>query len=194
MEMTDQNTILLSNRSGKDRRIKSGFNIHSFLFGGKRAKIRRQVDTNRIFYVDQFSTELFVVIVSIIILCICDAFLTLRLLSRGAYEVNPVMKYFLEIGPYTFFFFKYFLTIASAICLLMFRNVVIRVIKVKTRSVLYFVLLFYAAVVAWETYLISDLSDRPDLKLKPKVFIDSQIICQIDIFNPYPISKGKILI
>jgi hypothetical protein len=191
MEMTDQNTILLSNRSGKDRRIKSGFNIHSFLFGGKRAKIRRQADTNRIFYVDQFSTELFAVVVSVILLSVIDALFTLWLLNRGAYEVNPIMKYFLEIGPYTFFMFKYFLTIASLICLLMFRNVIIRGIKIKTRSVLYFVLLFYAAVVAWETYLISDLSDRPDLKLTPKVFIDSQIICQVDTFNPYPISKGK---
>ena len=38
MEMTDQKTIILSNRSGKDRRTKSGFNIRSFLFGGKREK------------------------------------------------------------------------------------------------------------------------------------------------------------
>ena len=34
MEMDDQNTIILSNRSGKDRRTKSGFNIRSLLFGG----------------------------------------------------------------------------------------------------------------------------------------------------------------
>ena len=49
MEMTDQNTIVLSNRSGKDRRTKSGFNIRSLLFGGKREKIRRQEDTQKDF-------------------------------------------------------------------------------------------------------------------------------------------------
>ena len=59
MEMIDQNTILLSNRSGKDRRTKSGFNIRSFLLGGRREKIRRQEDTRRIFYVDHFSPRLF---------------------------------------------------------------------------------------------------------------------------------------
>jgi hypothetical protein len=45
MEMTDKNTIILSNRSGKDRRIKSGFNIRSLLSGGKREKIRRKEDS-----------------------------------------------------------------------------------------------------------------------------------------------------
>ncbi|MGD1973933.1 MAG: hypothetical protein PVG73_07670, partial [Desulfobacterales bacterium] len=54
MELADQNTIILSNRSGNDRRTKSGFNIRSLLFGGKREKIRRQEDTSRIFYVDHF--------------------------------------------------------------------------------------------------------------------------------------------
>ena len=45
MEVTDQDTIILSNRSGKDRRSKSGFNIRSLLFGGKRETIRRTEDT-----------------------------------------------------------------------------------------------------------------------------------------------------
>ena len=94
MEMTDQDTILLSNRSGKDRRIKSGLNIRSLLFGGKRAKIRRQADTRKIFYVDQFSPGLFAVVVSILLLGVIDALFTLWLLNRGAYEVNPIMKYF----------------------------------------------------------------------------------------------------
>ena len=181
----------MGNRSGKDRRTKSSVNIRSLLFGGKRSKIRRQADTRRIFYVDQFSTELFAVVVSILLLGVIDALFTLWLLTRGAYEINPIMKYFLEIGPYTFFFFKYFLTIASVICLLMFRNVVIRGIKITARSVLYFVLVFYMALVAWQIHLISDLSNKPDFKSSPRVFTDSQIICQVDTFNGHPISKWK---
>ncbi len=66
MEMTDKNTIVLSNRSGKDRRNRSGFNIRSLLFGGKREKIRRQEDKRRIFYVDHYSPGLFFIIVSIL--------------------------------------------------------------------------------------------------------------------------------
>ena len=116
MEMTDQNTIVLSNRSGKDRRTKSGFNIRSFLFGGKREKIRRQEDTRRIFYVDQFSPGLFFTIVSILFLCVLDALLTLFLLHHGAYEISPVMAFFLKFGPFIFFTSKYLLTIIPVIC------------------------------------------------------------------------------
>ena len=194
MEMTDQNTILLCNRSGKDRRTKSGFSIRSLLFSGRRSKIRRQADTNKIFYVDQFSQGLFILIVSILFLGVIDALLTLWLLNRGAYEVNPIMKYFLQIGPYTFFIFKYFLTVTSVIFLLIFRNVSIRGIRLKARSALYYIIIFYMAVVAWEIHLISNWSDTHEINLSPSVLTDTQIVCQVDTFNPYLDSKGKVQI
>jgi len=193
MEMTDQNTILLSNRSGKDRRTKSGFNIRSLLFGGKREKIRRQEDTKRIFYVDHYSSGLFFTIVSILLLCVIDALLTLTLLDRGGYETNSVMAYFLEFGPYTFFIFKYLITILSLICLLMFRDTVVRVIKISARSVLYVFVVFYLAVVGWELYLISNTAYSLEIKLPPKILTDSQIICRMDTPTHHPISDQKIL-
>jgi len=155
MEMTDQNTIILSNRSGQDRRTKSGFNIRSFLIGGKRETIRRQDDKRRIFYVDRYSSRLVAVIVAILSLSVIDGFLTLFLLDHGAYETNPVMAYFLEFGPYTFFTFKYLLTIIPAIGLLMFRNVFLAAIRIYTHSLLYFIAVTFMAVVVWELYLVS---------------------------------------
>ena len=155
MEMTDQNTIILSNRSGQDRRTKSGFNIRSFLIGGKRETIRRQEDKRRIFYVDRYSGRLVAVIVAILSLSVIDGFLTLFLLDHGAYETNPVIAYFLEFGPYTFFTFKYLLTIIPAIGLLMFRNVFLAAIRIYTHSLLYFIAVTFMAVVVWELYLVS---------------------------------------
>ena len=192
MEMTDQNTIILSNRSGKDRRTKSSFNIRSFLFGGKRENIRRQEDTKRIFYVDHYSPWLFIIIVSILILCVVDAFLTLFLLNHGAYETNPVMAFFLKFGPSTFFISKYLLTTIPVIILLIFRNTVVRVIKLSARSVLYVIVVFYLAVVGWELYLISNVSHVPDLRPSPKILTDSQIICRMDTPNHHTISDQKI--
>ena len=49
LDRLNQNTILLCNRSGKDRRVKNGFNLRYLFYGGKRAKIRRQQDINTIF-------------------------------------------------------------------------------------------------------------------------------------------------
>ena len=181
MEMTDQNTIILSNRSGKDRRTKSGFNIRSLLFGGKREKIRRQVDVRRIFYVDHYSPELFFAIVSILLLCVIDALLTLTLLDRGAQEANPVMAYFLQFGPYTFFAFKYLLTIITIICLLMLKNIVLRVIKINARSVLYFMAIFYLAVVGLDLYFVSNTAYNHEIKLPPKVLTNTQIVCRTGI-------------
>ena len=192
MEMTDQNIIVLSNRSGKDRRTKSSFNIRSFLFGGKRENIRRQEDTKRIFYVDHYSPWLFIIIVSILILCVVDAFLTLFLLNHGAYETNPVMAFFLKFGPSTFFISKYLLTTIPVIILLIFRNTVVRVIKLSARSVLYVIVVFYLAVVGWELYLISNVSHVPDLRPSPKILTDSQIICRMDTPNHHTISDQKI--
>jgi hypothetical protein len=187
MEITDQNIIDLNNRSGKDRRTKSGFNIHSFLFGGKRETIRRQEDTRRIFYVDRYSPSLVAVIVAIISLSVIDGFLTLFLLDHGAYETNPVMAYFLEFGPYTFFTFKYLLTIIPAVGLLMFRNVFLAPIRIYTHTLLYFIAVAFMAVVVWEFYLISNVAYIPDLKSSPKMLTDSQIICSVDTFNHPPI-------
>ena len=193
MEMTEQNKIGINKRSGKDRRIKSGFSFRSLLFGGRREKIRRQKDTRRIFYVDRYSPGLFFIVVSILFLCVIDALLTLDLLNRGAYEINPIMAYFLKFGPYTFFISKYLLTIIALICLLMCRNVVLRIIKISTRSVLYFIAVFYLAVVVWELYLIFNVANSPDLKSLPKMLTDSQIVCQMDTPNHNPISYQKLI-
>jgi hypothetical protein len=177
MEMPDQNIIFLDNRSGKDRRTKSGFNIRSLLSGGKREKIRRQEDIRRIFYVDQFSPRLFITITAIVFLCALDALLTLNLLHRGAYEVNPVMAFFLEFGPYTFFTCKYLLTIIPVIVLLMFRNINLRMIKIRTRTVLYIMAVFYILVVVWELYLIFNVADKPDYRLLPEALTGAIMVC-----------------
>ena len=177
MDQTIRFRLNLGKRSGKDRREKSGLNIRSFLFGGKRQQIRRQQDIGRIFYVDQYSPGLFFIIVSILLLCVLDALLTLFLLDHGAYELNPVMAYFLEFGPFVFFTSKYLLTITALICLLMFRNIVIRKIKVSGRLVLYFMAVIYLAIVINELYVFSNVAFGPDYNLSPHVFSDTITLC-----------------
>ena len=178
MEMTDQNIIFLDHRSGKDRRTKRNFNLRSLLSGGKREKIRRQEDTRRIFYVDHFSPRLFFTITTIVFLCALDALLTLFLLHRGAYEVNPLMSFFLKFGPYTFFVSKYLLTIVPVISLLMFRNIDLRMIKISNCSVLSIMAVFYIVAVAWELYLISNAAAyRPDYRLLPEALTGAIMIC-----------------
>ena len=124
---------------------------------GNRRIIRRQEDKGRIFFVDQYSPQLFVTIVAILFLCVLDALLTLYLLNHGAYEVNPIMAYLLNIGPYAFYITKYAITIIATFGLFLLRGVVIQKLNVTVHSLLYFIAGLYLGVVAWELYLFSDV-------------------------------------
>lgn len=174
-------TFSIDKRSGEDRRAKSGLNVRSLLSGGRRENIRRQEDTRRIFYADYYSPGLFIVIVSILFLSAIDALLTLVLLDLGAYEISPVMAYFLKFGPYTFFTSKYLLTVIPVICLFMFRNIVLRIVRISTGSVLYIMALFYLVVVVVQIYFFISVPCSPDHELTPKLLADKQIICRLHL-------------
>ena len=119
--------------------------------------IRRQEDRERQFFVDQYSPILFVPIVAILFMCVLDALLTLFLLNHGAYEINPIMAYLLNIGPYAFYTTKYAITIIATLGLLMFRGILIQKFNLSVHLLLYFVAGLYCVVVAWELYLVSDV-------------------------------------
>ena len=144
-------------RSLYDRRKITGLDMRRLSGAGNRRFIRRQEDKSRIFFVDQFSTKQFLFIVVILFLSVSDALLTLFLIDHGAYETNPIMAYFLNIGPYYFFTVKYLLTSLGVIVLLIFRNLSFRIFKISASALLYLISGMFIAVVAWEVYLISKI-------------------------------------
>ncbi len=151
-------TIGIENRSGIERRLSDGFNIRSLIFGGSRILIRRQEDSERLFFVDQYSPKLFLAIVAILFLCVIDALLTFYLIGHGAYETNPIFAYTLDVNPYTSLILKYASTAVVAVCLLLFKCVVFKKFNISTHTLLYFIAGLYLAVVAWELYLLSNVS------------------------------------
>lgn len=154
MEKSIQDTFGTDRRSGIDRRKKSGVDLRSMMGNGKRRSIRRLEDRKKMFLVDQYSPRLFAAIIAILFLSVIDGLLTLFLMNHGAHEVNPVMAYYINVGPYTFFTLKYALTIIGAITLLMFRNIIPQSFKVRTYSLLYLVVGAFIMTVAWELYLV----------------------------------------
>lgn len=154
MEKLIQDTFDTDRRSGNDRRKQTGINLRSMMGNGKRRLIRRLEDRNKIFLVDHYSPKLFAAIIAIIFLSVIDALLTLFLMNHGAHEVNPVMAYYITVGPYTFFTLKFALTIIGAITLLIFRNIIPHSFKVRTYSLLYLVVGAFTMTVAWELYLV----------------------------------------
>jgi hypothetical protein len=149
-------TGLINRRSGKDRRSRAGFSTRLLFGAGKRENVRRLGDRGRIFFVDRYSPKLFVAILAGIFLSVVDAFLTLLLMGHGAYEVNPVMAFALEVGPSAFVAGKYVLTCVAALIVLMLRDVVVvRGKKLPPHVLLYFFVGGFAVVVAWEIFLVS---------------------------------------
>ncbi len=148
-------TIDNDRRSRNDRRKQAGINIRLLMGNGKRRTIRRQGDRNRHFLVDRYSPRFFFVILAIVLLSVTDGLLTLFLIDHGAYETNPVMAYCLEVGPFAFIAVKYALTSMAVLILLIFRNIVLRKIRVGAHSLFYCAIGVFMAVVVWEFYLIS---------------------------------------
>ena len=159
MQGSYQNTFDVDRRSGTDRRNHSGINIRSLLIGGRRTNIRRQDDKRKILLVDRYSTRLFAAIIVILSLSITDALLTLMLIDNGAYEMNPVMAYYLNGGPHIFIVMKYLLTCLAIFVLLMYRNVFLRTIRIFTHSLFYYIIGAFMAVVAWELYLFRNVNN-----------------------------------
>jgi hypothetical protein len=117
------------------------------LFGGRRKGPRRQGDPTAV-YVDQLGTGIFVILVLTFFFHCLDAFFTLLHLSDGGRELNPVMDYYIRIGPGAFLTVKLGLS-ALGLCFLgIHKNFPL----VKKGIILLFLL--YAGVVAYQVFLM----------------------------------------
>jgi len=115
--------------------------------------VRRDSDRRRVILLDWYPEKLFATASLVLVLSATDALLTLYLLNHGAYEVNPVMAYFLEKGSMTFWMVKYMLTAFSVTLLVIVSDVFIRFVRMYTRDLLKLFAGMYAAVIAWQLFL-----------------------------------------
>ncbi len=101
----------------KDRRSKKTPLINKYLFKGMRRSNRRLSDPQCNYYVDLPPKSALSVAVVICIFCLIDAFFTLYHLGRGATEVNPIMRFFLDLGVEYFLSYKLIVTVAGLLFL-----------------------------------------------------------------------------
>ena len=140
-------------RSGQDRR-QGQIRFEKFLlFGGSRKMVRRADDRNRIVLVDPYEPSLFFSVLTILCLSLVDGTLTLLLVSQGAVELNPVMRYYLTLGPKSFLLVKYGIT-----ALAVFILVVLHTITSKGYPIWNYLLpvckLTFGSVIIWELFLL----------------------------------------
>ena len=146
--------LRIERRSAQDRR-KNTFNLFSRPFSSRRRRsLRRQADRRGFYLLDYYSPKIFYAVTLILLLSVADALLTLFLISAGAKELNPVMAYFLDIGPNVFMMAKYLITSTSVVIVVLLNYFLIQRIRLQLGALLnYFVGCFFAVVV-WEIVLI----------------------------------------
>ena len=143
----------IERRCGQDRRQKQL--SKRLFFRGVRESMRRADDRNRIVIFDRYKPSLFNGIIIVLSLSILDAILTLILLSQGAKELNPVMRYYLNHGSQVFIFVKYGLTVLPMLIILLANEVLTNRYRIGAGMFFHIFAAFFGGVVIWEFYLLT---------------------------------------
>jgi hypothetical protein len=144
----------LERRTGEDRRQKHIPFYKLLFFKGNRQELRRNDDRNRITVLDYYHPTLLVFIMIVLSLSLLDAAFTLMLLEKGAVELNPVMQFYIALGPVTFVIVKYGLTVLALVIIVVLHAI----ISARYRFgalILPFCSLAFGSVVIWELYLLA---------------------------------------
>jgi hypothetical protein len=144
----------LERRSGQDRRKKHIPFFQLPFFRGKREKLRRTEDRQQITVFDYYQPTLLITILIVLSLSLLDAALTLMLLEKGAVELNPVMHYYITLGPAIFVMVKYSITALALLIILVLHAIVSSRYRIGS-LLLPFCGLAFGAVVIWELYLLA---------------------------------------
>ena len=128
-------------RTVPDRRTKPTPILSRYSLGGKRRAVRRDEDRKRHIYVDQYSLRFFILLLAILLLGTAYAFLTLyHVHVNNAEELNPIMDFFLGVGPEVFFNVKYILTALCLTVLCLHKNLPIVKYLLGVVFLIYFVI------------------------------------------------------
>lgn len=141
----------MERRRGADRRR---LTLRSFLQGGLNPRRRsgRRADEQHL-PVDWHEPYLLFLSLTILLLSVADAFLTITLIMGGAQEANPLLAYILRDGPEWFAGVKMALTGAGVLVLVaMARSRLFRFMRVG--FVLQGIFVAYVALIAYEWWLL----------------------------------------
>jgi hypothetical protein len=141
-------------RSGKDRRAAPTSPLTLKSLFGARASSRRREDLKRYYFFDRYSPFFVVLLLVTLLLSIFDAYLTMGLMQANYRELNPIMEFFLNLGPSAFLFAKWMLTAFGLITLLVLKNIYLLNGKIKTEIILLVIPFFYMALITYEIVLV----------------------------------------
>jgi Domain of unknown function (DUF5658) len=149
-------------RDRADRRHRVWWSVWYGSFNPRRRTPPRRLDDSRFHSLDWHSAHLLAVAISILLLSVMDAFLTVVLLQGGADEVNPVMAALIYRSVAMFAALKMGMTSAGVVLMVILaRYRFLRLLRVEW--VLYGVLIAYVTLISYEVWMLKDPVDLPIL-------------------------------
>ena len=92
-------------------------------------------------------------VLSILVLCVCDAYFTLKIIHYGGKELNPLMIKFLDKFPEMSLLVKYLVTAICLVILLLHKNFILFG-KIKAYFFLYVIFSLYFLLVLYEVFFL----------------------------------------
>jgi hypothetical protein len=149
-------------RARADRRRRVWWSVWYGSFNPRRRTPPRRLDESRFHSLDWHSAHLLAVAISILLLSVTDAFLTVVLLQGGADEVNPIMAVLIYRSVAVFAALKMGLTgVSVALMVFLARYRFMRLLRVEW--VLYGVLIAYVSLISYEVWMLKGPVDLPIL-------------------------------
>jgi hypothetical protein len=139
-------------RKQSDRRRGPTRPFSRFIFKGNRRHARRK-EEDRNYYVDRYDAKYLGLILSILVLCVFDAYFTLKIIHLGGRELNPLMIKFLDRFPEISLSMKYLVTVICLVILLVHKNFIMFG-RIKARIFLYVIFSLYFFLVIYEVFFL----------------------------------------
>ena len=135
-------------RKQPDRRKTPTKPFSRHIFKGRREQARR-MEEDKDYYIDRYQSHYLVLILMILILCVFDAYFTLKILHYGGTELNPLMITFIDRAPFVCLIVKYLITAICLVVILVHKNFIVFG-KVRARSSIYVIFFLYLVLVLYE--------------------------------------------
>jgi len=118
---------------------------------GRRKRARRKAEDKN-YYVDWYEPRYFILISLILALCALDAYFTLKIIDFGGKELNRLMLVFIYKKPISALVFKYLVTAASIIFILIHKNFLVFG-KLRVFYLIYGIFFVYLTLVSYEAII-----------------------------------------
>ena len=149
-------------RGRHDRRRRLWWSVLYGSFNPRRRRPSRRLSEVRYHSLDWHDAHLLAVAIGILLLSAADALMTVRLLSVGADEVNPIMAAVVYRSAAVFAIVKMTLTgLGVMVMVMLARYRFMRMVRVDV--VMYAVLIAYSALLTYEFWMLRKLIDPSDV-------------------------------